>query len=457
MFCFTLQAIHIAAIRCNSNMIHLLLNRGADINGKGSWDLTPLHISLMRKNFDTTRQLLSEGADPNVVTTKGDTPLHVAIATRNINILKCLLEFGAHRKVFNKEGFTPLHIASMRGWSRGVEMLSSCGADTSITSQQDGYTSLNLASSLGNLRVVEALLDNRAEVNTPNSDGTTSLHLAIEKGNCRVAKTLMTHGADVNARDQNSNESVLHIAVRYCRIDIINALLVRGAYIDALTKNRQTTLHVLAEASVHIAKPETADLLLRKGAHLQAADKINRTAFYRAASLGERDLCLMLLAHGADTEVIPKRSSKNIPAYFFKYDGDSTYMGALIAGGCNLTAISHEMETFMNRKSAIKNIDLTEAIKLVLWIQEQITSPLSLKNLCRRNIREELRSLSEGLSLLYDIRRLPLSDDLKEYLLLKDLCVNVPLETGAAAADRDWNYKDRTMRRRKSSLYEKSN
>ena len=81
-----------AAIRCSDTMITFLVERGADLNARGAYQLTPLHISLMRRNFETAHRLLIEGADVNAKTSIGDTALHIAVSVQNSKVLqeKCV-------------------------------------------------------------------------------------------------------------------------------------------------------------------------------------------------------------------------------------------------------------------------------------------------------------------------------------------------------------------------------
>ena len=366
-------------------------------------------------------------------------------------ILRALLEYGARRKEVNRDGFTALHTASVKGWARGVEILSAFGADTSMRSAADGYTALNLAASTGSLGAVEALLENQATVNATNTDGRTPLHISVEKGNCRVARTLLQHGAAVNVCDPDTNESVLHVAARYCRLDIVNALLIRGAYVDALTARDETALHVLAAAPAHTAKPETADLLLRRGCHLEVRDKVKRSALYIAMKQRDQALCLMLLAHGADVASVPRSKSPSITALFFRGDEDwgDRFAFALISSGCDLKHLHCEMHAFTNQKANARG--LTLALDLVMWVYERLVAPLPLLQLCRREIRKQLQTVSAGMSLLHDIRRLPIRNGYKEYLLLSDCGITIPLELDAATADARWSYKDGTMKRKKTS------
>jgi ankyrin repeat protein len=71
--------------------------------------------------------------------------------------------------------------------------------------------SLLSASSKGNLREVQTLLKQEANVNAANEDGTTPLFIAAEKGHRDIVALLLDHGADVK-QTTTDGATPLHIA-----------------------------------------------------------------------------------------------------------------------------------------------------------------------------------------------------------------------------------------------------
>ena len=60
-------------------------------------------------------------------------------------------------------------------------------------------TMLHAAIDKGYVKVVEALLEYNADVNSAHEDGMTPLHLAAQRGNAVISKMLLSKGANINA------------------------------------------------------------------------------------------------------------------------------------------------------------------------------------------------------------------------------------------------------------------
>ena len=58
--------------------VELLVNRGADIEGRNNDGETPLHIMARRRRLGCVVMLLSVGANVNAQSSDGSTPLHHA-------------------------------------------------------------------------------------------------------------------------------------------------------------------------------------------------------------------------------------------------------------------------------------------------------------------------------------------------------------------------------------------
>ena len=85
-----------------------------------------------------------------------------------------------------------------------------CGVTTpcdTVTFQRSttiaNLTALLLASQLGRVDIVRALLDGGADVNAKRNDGLTALMTASQSGLVDFVQALIAKGADVNAKDNN--------------------------------------------------------------------------------------------------------------------------------------------------------------------------------------------------------------------------------------------------------------
>lgn len=64
---------------------------------------------------------------------------------------------------------------------------------------------------LGNLQMVEQLIEQGADINAKADNGWTALHYAAKRGYVEVVKYLIEQGADINAKN-NAGETPLYEA-----------------------------------------------------------------------------------------------------------------------------------------------------------------------------------------------------------------------------------------------------
>ena len=93
----------------NLEIIELLIDKGADVNGKDDNDDTPLHLSI---NRNISELLIENGADVNAKDCSGGTPLHSIIFNEDKDLVALLITNGADLNSMNDDGQTPLDYLS---------------------------------------------------------------------------------------------------------------------------------------------------------------------------------------------------------------------------------------------------------------------------------------------------------------------------------------------------------
>src|SRR5690606_4086990 len=78
----------------NTEIVRLLLDRGANINAQGDQYGTILHTAVRYGNIEVVRLLLDRGADINVQGGQSGTVLQSAIDKKEIKVIELLLEKG---------------------------------------------------------------------------------------------------------------------------------------------------------------------------------------------------------------------------------------------------------------------------------------------------------------------------------------------------------------------------
>ena len=122
--------------------------------------------------------------------------------------------------------------------------------------------------------------------------GDTSLHNAVRKNNLRRVDFLIKNGAEVDAKDENGR-TPLHVASNINNLQIVELLTRNGAKVDAKDKNGRTPL--LGTDDLEIVK-----LLLRAGADVNATDSNNNTLLSENAQEGNTEIVEYLINYGAD-------------------------------------------------------------------------------------------------------------------------------------------------------------
>ncbi|MBA8758429.1 ankyrin repeat domain-containing protein [Wolbachia pipientis] len=146
----------------------------------------------------------------------------------------------------------------------------------SILSWRGICEKLKRASSIGNQKCVEAILDKFKDTES-RDPAIKLLHYAVEKGDYDLVNSLIKNDANVNIQDRN-NKTALHYAVSsYGDIQNVNKMVMllveSGAKIDTQDSDGKTALHYAAASN----KDEIVRLLLKEGANEEIKDKSGKT------------------------------------------------------------------------------------------------------------------------------------------------------------------------------------
>jgi 26S proteasome non-ATPase regulatory subunit 10 len=88
-------ALHVASARCCTNVIALLLEKGAKLELKGKTGETPLHVAAQEGCSEAVGMLVNKGAKINARDNDGDTPLKRALDYRQDATVALLRKLGA--------------------------------------------------------------------------------------------------------------------------------------------------------------------------------------------------------------------------------------------------------------------------------------------------------------------------------------------------------------------------
>lgn len=257
-----MMPLHLAAeyLDDDVSVFKSLLQRGADISHRiksstTATEETALHIAARAGNREVVRLLLDEGA---VVDGHGlYSPIDCAISTGQFEIARLLVERAPidFRDIKKR---SLLHLA--------IHILQARGSKQAIpwdVEERDEF--------------VRSVLDRGLDVNAKDRYGSTPLHNAVWFGNLSIVKVLLEYGADINAVDIYSN-SVLHSAMTPDALQYVGAshlrsgdiegvftlLLDKGFNVNTLNCRDMSILHVAAVYPY--IKESLISLLIKRGA-----------------------------------------------------------------------------------------------------------------------------------------------------------------------------------------------
>ena len=177
----------------STQVMELLLARGADVNVADKYGQTPLHWAVQTRGERAVEVLIEHGADMLATRADGCDSLQVAAGRGTTDFADTLLEAGMNVDTTGKTGRTPLTYAVEFGDGGMARFLLGHGADVNAA-QGDRMSALHRAALLGDEYLLELLLDAGAHVNAAGLGGRTPLDYALVSGSRAAPLLLQEHG-----------------------------------------------------------------------------------------------------------------------------------------------------------------------------------------------------------------------------------------------------------------------
>ena len=197
------KPLHLAALKGDTNLVSLLLAKGAEVNPRNKFGQTPLHRVMIGGSLATAKLLVEAKAEINGRDNQGVTPVHLAAQRRHGEIAQLLLDHGA--EVDAHDGFRrrPLHMSIVGSCDVAMQALIKSGADYQYVDSA-GNNYLHLAAGGGSPALVTILLELKLGVNSTNKSKITPGHFAAQSGHWETLEVLDKWGADFTLRSSNN-------------------------------------------------------------------------------------------------------------------------------------------------------------------------------------------------------------------------------------------------------------
>jgi ankyrin repeat protein len=315
---------------------------------------------------------LRAGMAPDAKNPEGQTPLMRAAAQGRLEVARTLVAAGA-------DPDTALPWAARYGHKDTVAFL----LDKRPSPLAIGIAMVNAVIHGEDIDTVRMLLDKGADANLKAADITRraespepALIEAINTNRLDIARLLLSRGADVNIRGA-FDRSALQVAIspfnrarsigdaRESQIDVVEALVARGAELDARGKDYwQATPLILA---VDRELPEIALLLIKRGADVDTyVDRSRRSALMHAAGNGMTEVLRTLLEKGVDINRRNESGDTALHAAARRAKGPrySEIAEALLAAGAEVNARNDRGETplMLARKAPVKDDNFAQVL-----------------------------------------------------------------------------------------------
>jgi ankyrin repeat protein len=237
---------------CNADYISTLIDLGAEINDTSTYNKNSiLHhaLNLKKNNSDIVKLLVKRGADINQKNVAGESPFIYAIKKSSPEIVEFLISKGAN--INDRDGWknTPLMAAmstDQMPYEKAVILIKHGAEINSKNVYQK--TPLMQAIQYRDLKIVKLLLENGASLDDVNKYGEHIIHLAARYSSPEVMEAILDKGVDINQTGDKAVEGMnaLSFALSYgwgYKRSIAALLIKRGININQQDKNGETPLH----------------------------------------------------------------------------------------------------------------------------------------------------------------------------------------------------------------------
>jgi ankyrin repeat protein len=346
--------LHIAAMSGAEIEIFSRLSgyAGVDINERNKNGNTPLALAVEYKNAPVISFLVQRGGDIFAADVDGKTPLIKALDSGSE--LVSLLVTDANKSFRDSEGNTALHIAVLNATTESLRRLPNSPYAKDST-----------------LEEIKLLVEKGIDINSRNKAGDTPLSIAVQKNFSSAGEFFLAKGADVfssNSKNMpplrialeapegprewiltsevivaadGSGNTALHHSAEWGSTRAVQLLLEKGADVNAANANAQTAIFKAAQAN----NSEIISLLMAGGAKIDTRDFLGNTPLHSSVRWDAHEAARSLIAHGAGLDA--KNIAGKTPLGDAARAGKISMVSLLLDAGSDINASDSTGKTIL--------------------------------------------------------------------------------------------------------------
>jgi ankyrin repeat protein len=391
-----------AALMGQTEAAALLLQHGADINGRNRDGNTALHLATFLGRAETAERLLKHEADVNTKNHDGVTPVDFlripweitksTLRSLDVELNQEQLETGKAeiREMFRaatkrsakpniQDAPTNLWTAARVGNVQTIKHYIKKGGDVNALDKEFHLPAISWGALHGQTEVVRFLIKNGADVNRKSGDDNTPLHSAAFFGRTDIVKLLLKHGADIKARNDDGATPADALYVNWQATAFIGDLVgveVGKAEIPAMKRGRFEVAKLFGVEETYAAQNLLeavfiGDLVTVKQALTDDTDpnakdlESGTTVLTIAALMGHTKVVSVLLEHGADVNAKNQDGSTALHAAAFLGRAETAQL--LLEKGADAATRNNDGATSLDTTTA--DWEITEYVAEQLQIE----------------------------------------------------------------------------------------